>query len=182
VESILFIAIAFLINSFISYKITNMQPKIKSRIFKRVKMHYLNLIEGKKAEFDKKAMPILFGFMIIALISFNILLYVVYNCPVSITSIIAEILIIISMIIIWKAFNKEISVYLCDDGIYYSNKFISWKNIENVKKDDGFIVLFGKKKKILGRKLYLLQRIYLKYDEEIENIIKNQIEKFRDKA
>ncbi len=75
----------------------------------------------------------------------------------------------------WKAFNKEILIYLCEDGIYYVNRFIGWDNIKEIKKENGFI-------KIIGKGKIFSQRIYLKYDEEIENIIKNQIEKFRDKV
>ncbi len=66
-DFMLYFTITLLINSVISYKIAKMQPKIKRKVFKKIKMHYLNLLYGKKAEFDKKALPILFGLMIIAL-------------------------------------------------------------------------------------------------------------------
>ncbi|XRP97715.1 hypothetical protein ACO3UB_04175 [Methanocaldococcus sp. 16A] len=81
----------------------------------------------------------------------------------------------LSSIIIWKAFNKEIIVYLCEDGIYYINRFINWEKFEDFKKDGDFIELLFNKKKILGEKVCSIKRIYLPYDEEIENIIKKHL-------
>ncbi|WP_048115707.1 hypothetical protein [Methanotorris formicicus] len=171
-DPMLYVSIVLLINSIIFYKISKMQPKIKYRVLKKIKMNYLNLLYGKKAEFDKKTMPILFGLMIFGLIVFNILIYVVYGDSISISSIIAEIFIIISMIVIWISMNNEIDVFIGEDGIYYQNKFISWNKIKEIKKENGFIKFIGKGK-------IFSQRMFLKDDGELENIIKNQIEKFR---
>ena len=164
-------AIVLLINSFIFYKIAKMQPKIKTKVLKKIKMHCLNIWYGKKAEFDKKGMPIFLGLMIIGLVAFDILMYVFYGDSISISPIIAEIFIVLSIIVIWGSINREVDVFICDKGIYYQNKFIGWDNIKEAKHENGFIKLIGKGK-------IFSQRIYLKYEDEIESIIKSQIEKF----
>jgi len=171
-ETSLPFAIALLINSFILYKIAKMQPKIKTRVLKKIKMHYLNVLYGKKSEIDKKAMPILLGLVVIGIVAFDILMYVFYGDSISISPIIAEIFIVLSIIVIWGSINREVDVFICDKGIYYQNKFIGWDNIKEAKHENGFIKLIGKGK-------IFSQRIYLKYEDEIENIIKSQIEKFR---
>ncbi|AIJ06046.1 hypothetical protein JH146_1204 [Methanocaldococcus bathoardescens] len=169
----LYIGIVLLIQSIIMLNIMKKDAKPKSKILKLTKIHYINLLYGKKGEFDKKAMPIFLGLIVIGLVVFDILLYWIYGSSISISSIIAEIFIVLSMTIMWKAYNKEITVYLCEDGIYYQNIFISWDKFKETKNENGFIKLIGKGK-------IFSQRIYLKYENEIENIIKSQIEKFRE--
>ncbi len=79
------------------------------------------------------------------------------------------------MVIFWASMNREIDVFICEDGIYYQNGFIGWDKIKETKNENGFI-------KIIGKGNIFSQRIYLKFDNEIKNIIKNQIEKFGGKV
>ena len=171
----LYIGIVLLIQSIISFNIMKRDAKPKSKILKSTKIHYLNLLYGKKAEFDKKYLPIIGCVVFIICFLLTLIGYHIFGDKFELSDFIGFIFIGLASIIMWKAFNKEILIYLCEDGIYYVNRFIGWDNIKEIKKENGFI-------KIIGKGKIFSQRIYLKYDEEIENIIKNQIEKFRDKV
>ncbi|XRO76617.1 DUF986 domain-containing protein [Methanocaldococcus sp. 10A] len=175
-DYLLLVSITLLIQSIIFYyKISEMQPKIKTKILREIKMHHLNMIYGKKAEFDKKYLPIIVGIIFFIYYLLYLVGIYIFGFEIKISDFISFFLIGLSMIIIWKAFNKEIIVYLCEDGIYYINRFISWEKFEEYKKDNDFIELLGKKIKILGKKVCSIKRIYLPYDKEVENIIKNHI-------
>ena len=146
--------------------------KPKSKILKSIKIHYINLLYGKKGEFDKKYFPTIIGVIFFTFFLLFIIGYYIFGDNFELSNFIGFVFIGLSVIIIWKAYNKEITVYLCDNGIYYQNGFIGWGNIKEAKHENGFIKLTGKGK-IFSR------RIYLKYENEIENIIKSQIEKFK---
>ncbi|XRP97716.1 hypothetical protein ACO3UB_04180 [Methanocaldococcus sp. 16A] len=75
-DTLLYLSFIFLIQSVIFHKITKMQPKIKTKILREIKMHYLNIFYGKKAEFDKKYFPvIIFGMVMLGLLLSIILCY-----------------------------------------------------------------------------------------------------------
>ena len=139
-------------------------------------MQYIDMLYGKKADFDKKYLPIIASTtLIICFLFMTVGSYYIFKDKFDLFNIFIFVFIALTAIIYWKSFNKQITVYLCEDGIYYLNRFISWDKFEDFKKDRDFIELLGKKRKILGKNVYSVQRIYLKYDKELEDIIKKHL-------
>ncbi|NPA62060.1 MAG: DUF986 domain-containing protein [Methanococci archaeon] len=172
--NLLLLTLVFLLTNLVIFKLRKkIKPNLsENKIFKEIKIPYLNLIEGKKAEIDKKLIPIVFIFLVGVLILLDILLYP----HLSITSEILTICAILLLFIVLKSFNDKISVYLCDEGIYYMNMIIRWTEVVDVKKEGEFFAVAFEDKKIFGRKhISFKKRIYLTYDRDIDDFIKNHV-------